>query len=67
MKISTAALLGILLFLGVDAAAATHETTEATSVAVPILSASRPHKHGGWVKRKKRRVVPAYRRLMRHR
>lgn len=67
MKVPATVLLGVLLILGVDAVAATSEVPEATSAVVPTLSATSPRKHGGWVKRKKRRVVPAYRRLMRRR
>ncbi|RPD46209.1 hypothetical protein DNI29_14485 [Hymenobacter sediminis] len=69
MKTSTVALLGIALLLGTDAVAAS-TASEMESVKLVATTSIVAEKaagigSGSWVKRKKRKISPAYRRNMR--
>lgn len=70
MKTATFAFLGIALLLGTDAIAAsaspeTENLPISTTAAATLTTDAGAAGRGGWIKRKKRRVVPAYRRNMR--
>ncbi|UPL49262.1 hypothetical protein [Hymenobacter sublimis] len=70
MKISTFAVLGAVLLLGTDVVAATaplEETVTPVTIIPSLSSSTDAASHRGWIKRKKRRVTPAYRRTMRRR
>ncbi|WP_188557836.1 hypothetical protein [Hymenobacter glacieicola] len=69
MRISTFAVLGAMLLLGTDVVAATAplETTTPVTIIPTLSSSTDADSHRGWLKRKKRRVTPAYRRTMRRR